>query len=80
MFRAHTQSLSCVQLSVTPWTVAHQSPLSMGFPMQENWSGLLFPFPGDLPDPGIELMYPVSPELAGGFFTTEPPGKPLSSL
>ena len=71
MFRAHTQSLSCVQLSVTPWTVAHQSPLSMGFPMQENWSGSLFPFPGDLPDPGIE-----PPALAGRFFTTEPPGKP----
>ena len=71
MFRAHTQSLSCVQLFVTPWTVARQSPLSMGFPMQEYWSGLLFPSPGDLPDPGIELH-----ALAGRFFTTEPPGKP----
>ena len=45
----------------------------MGFPRQESWSGLPFPSPGDLPDPGIE---PMSPALAGGFFTTEPPGKP----
>ena len=51
-----------------------QAPLSMGFPGQEYWSGLQFPPPGDLPDPDIE---PVSPALAGGFFTTEPPGKPL---
>ena len=54
----------------TPWTVAHQAPLSTGFPRQEYWSGLPFPSPGDLPDPGIE---PMSPALAGGFFTTEPP-------
>ena len=58
---------------VTPWTVAHQSPLSMGFLRQEYWSGLLFPSPEDFPNPGIE---PMSPALAGGFFTTEPPGKP----
>jgi len=58
---------------VTPWTAAHQTPLSMGFPKQEYWSGLPFPSPGDLPDPGIE---PRSPAWAGGFFTTEPPGKP----
>ena len=57
----------------TPWTVARQTPLSMGFPWQEYWSGLLFPSPGDLPDPGTEL---VSPALAGRFFATEPPGKP----
>ena len=57
----------------TPWMVAHQSPLSMGFSKQECWSGLPFPSPGDLPDPGIE---PVPPALAGGFFTTEPCGKP----
>ena len=50
-----------------------QAPLSMGFPRQEYWSGQPFPSPGDLPDPGIEL---VSPALAGRFFTTEPPGKP----
>ena len=54
---------------VTLWTVAHQSPLSLGFPRQEYWSGLPFPSPGDLPDPGIK---PKSPELASGFFTTEP--------
>ena len=57
----------------TPWTVAHQAPLSMGFPSQEYWSGLPFHSPGDLPDPGIE---PTSPALAGGYFTSEPPGKP----
>ena len=57
----------------TPWTVARQTPLSMGFPRQEYWSGLLFPSPGDLSDPGTEL---VSPALAGRFFATEPPGKP----
>ena len=65
---------SCVQLLATPWTVAHQAPLSMGFPRQEYWSGLPFPSPGDLPEPGIK---PVSPALTGGFFTTEPLGKPL---
>ena len=58
---------------VKPWTVAHQAHLSMGFSRQEYWSGLPFPPPGDLPNPGMEL---VSPALAGGFFTTEPPGKP----
>ena len=57
-------------LTVIPWTVAHQAPLSMGFPRQENWSGLPFPSPEDLPNPGIE---PTSPALAGGFFTTETP-------
>ena len=56
-----------------PWTVACQAPLSVGFPRQEYWSGLPFPSLGDLPDPGIE---PTSPALAGGFFTTAPPGKP----
>ena len=49
------KSLSLVRLFVTPWTVAHQAPLSMGFSRQEYWSGLPFPSPGDLPDPGIEL-------------------------
>ena len=60
------QSLSHVQLFATPWTVAHQAPLSMGFLRQEYWSGLPLPSPGDLPDTGIE---PASPILAGGFFT-----------
>ena len=58
---------------VTPGTVAHQAPLSMGFPRQDYWSGLPFPSPGDLLNPGIK---PVSPALAGKFFTTEPPEKP----
>ena len=69
----HVCMLSHVQLFATPWTVADQAPLSMGFPRQEYWSGLPFPSPGDLPDPGIE---PTSPALGGGFFTTEPLGKP----
>ena len=58
---------------VTPWTVAGQAPLSLGFPRQEYWNGLPFPSPGDLPDPGIE---PTSPVLAGGLFTTEPAENP----
>ena len=57
---------------VTPWTVAHQAPLSMGFPRQEYWSGLPFPSPGDLPNPGIK---PTTPVLTGGFFTVEPSRK-----
>ena len=52
----HAQSLSSVRLFATPWTVACQVPLSMGLPRQEYWSGLPFPFPGDLPDPGTELV------------------------
>ena len=63
--------------SVTPWTVACQAPLSIGFPKQEYWSGLPFPSPGDLSEPGIEL---ASPALAGGFFTTKPPGKPILTI
>ena len=50
---------SHVQLFVTPWAVARQAPLSMGFSRQEYWSGLPFPAPGDLPDPGIELVSPA---------------------
>ena len=70
------QSLSRVWLFATPWTVAHQAPLSMGFPRQDDWIGLACPSPGDLPDPGIK---PSSPALAGRFFTTEPPGKSQTS-
>ena len=55
--------------SATPWTVACQAHLSMGFPRQENWSGVPFPFPRDLPDPGIKLM---SPALTSLFFTNQP--------
>ena len=61
--------LSCVRLFVTPWTVAHQSPLFMGFPREEYWSGLPFPSLGDLPDPEVEPTSLASPALAGGFFT-----------
>ena len=50
--------------------------MSRGFSRQEYWSGLPFPSPGDLPDPGMETESLVSPALAGGFFTAEPPGKP----
>ena len=57
----------------TPQTVAHQVLLSVGFPRQESGSGLPFPPPGDLSDPGME---PGPPALAGGFFTTEPSGNP----
>ena len=62
--------LSLCNSFVTPWAIAHQATLSMGFPRQEYWSGLPCLPPGDLPYPRIE---PVSPALAGGFFTAEPP-------
>ena len=72
---AHAQSLNHVPLFETPWTVAHQAPLSVALFRQKYWSRLPFPFPGDLPDPGIELESPEYLALAGRFFTTEPPGK-----
>ena len=62
---------------MTPWIVARQAPVSMGFPRQEYWSGLPFPSPGDLPNSGIK---PLSPALAGGFFTAESPQEPFSSI
>ena len=65
--------LSRVRLFSTPWTVAYQAPLSMGFSRQECWNGLPFPSPGDLPDTGIE---PGSPALQTDAFPSEPPGKP----
>ena len=68
---------SCVQLFATLWTVACQAPLSRRLSRQEYWSGLPCPPPGDLPDSGIRPESVISPALAGGFFTTEPPGKPL---
>ena len=71
------KSLSRVQLCATLWTVAHQAPQSMGFSRQEYWSGLPFPSPGDLPDPGIE---PRSPALQADALTSEPRGKPLTIL
>ena len=69
---ACAQLLSRVGLSEALWTVAHQPPLSMGFSRQEHWSGLPFPPPGDLANPGIEPASPASPALAGGFFPAEP--------
>ena len=65
--RVCVQSLQCVWLFVTPWTVAQQAPLSMGFCRQEYWSGLPFPPPGNLPNPGIETESPVSPALQAVF-------------
>ena len=64
--------LSHVRLLVTPWTGAHQVPLSVGFSRQEYWSGLPLPSPGDLPNPGTEPASPVSPALADEFFITVP--------
>ena len=65
---------------MSPWTVAYQAPLSMGFSRKEYWSGLPFPPPGDLPDPVIKPMSPVSPAQAGRFFITVPSGKPQSQI
>ena len=73
--KVKVKSLSCVRLFATPWTVAHQAPLSIGFSRQEYWSGLPFPSPEDLPVPGIE---PRSPSLQADALTSEPLGKPLS--
>ena len=67
------KSLSCVRLFATPWTVAYQASLSMGFSRKEYWSGLPFPSPGDLPDPGVK---PGSPALQADVLPSEPPGKP----
>ena len=64
---------SVVSNSATPWIGVRQAPLSMGFPRQEYWSGLLFPSPGDLPNLGIE---PRSPSLRADALSSEPPGNP----
>ena len=71
----HVCVLSRVQLFATPWTVACQAPLSIALSRQTYWSGLPFPIPGDLSNPGIEPESFASPALAGGFFTIGPPGK-----
>ena len=68
---------SCLTL-VTPWTRTHQVPLFMGFSRQEYWSGLPFPSLGDLPDPGIEPTFPVSPASQAASLFTEPLGKQLT--
>ena len=67
---------SCVRLSSRPWTVACQAPLPMEFSRQGCWSGVIFPTPGGLPDPGVKPVSLASPALAGRFFTTVPPGRP----
>ena len=73
------QSLSRVQLFATPWTVAHQAPLSIGLSRQEHWSGLPFPPPRDLPNPGIKPTSPEPPALAGGFLPLGNLGSHLST-
>ena len=75
--RKKVKSFSHVRLFATPWTVAYQAPLSMEFSRQEWWNGLLFPSPGDLPNPGIE---PGSPALQANALPSEPPGKPGMSI
>ena len=75
----HAKSLSHVQLLSTPWTVARQAPLSMGFSRQEYWSGLPCPPPGDLPDPGINPTSLRSSALAEGSLLLAQPGKPVRS-
>ena len=72
-FRLEQVLLSHIRLFATPWKVAYQAPLSMGFSRQEYWSGLLFPSPGNLPNPGIE---PRSPALQTDALPSESPGKP----
>ena len=69
--KVKVKSLSRVQLFAIPWTLIYQASLSMGFSRQEYWSGLPFPSPGDLPDPGIE---PRSPALQADALPSEPPG------
>ena len=75
--RAHVCMHSRARLFASPWTVAHQAPLSMGFSRQEYRSGLPFLPPRDLPDPGAKPMCPASPALAGGFSTTAPRRKSI---
>ena len=77
LYHVELSHFSHVQLFVTPWTVACQAPPSMGFSRQAYWSGLPFPTPGDLPNPGIETE---TPAMAGRFFTTEPPEQPIYEI
>ena len=74
---SEVKSFSSVWPFTSPWTVAHKAPPSMEFSRQEYWSGLPFPSPGDLPNPGIE---PRSPALQADALTSEPPGKPWFSV
>ena len=72
--KVKVKSFSRVQLFATPWTIAHQTPPSMGFSRQEYWSGLPFPSPGDIPDPGIKSRSPV---LQADTLTSEPPNNQI---
>ena len=72
--KVKVKSLSRVRLFATPWSVSHQAPVFMEFSRQEYWSGLPFPSPGDLPDPGIE---PGSPALEADALPSEPQGSPI---
>ena len=74
------RSCLSVRLFATPWTIARQAPLSIGFSRQEYWSGLPCPHPRDLPDPGIKSVSFMSPAPAGGFFTTRATCETLPSL
>ena len=74
-YMCYAYALICVQLFSTPWTVAHQTPLSMEFSRQEYWSRLPFTSQGDFPDPGTESKSLEFPALAGRFFTIAPSGK-----
>ena len=66
----HAKSVQSYPALYDLWTIAHQSPLSMGLSRQEYWSGLPFPPPGGVPNSGIKLTSLMSPEVAGGFFAT----------
>ena len=72
--------ISCVRFFTTPWTIAFQAALSMEFSRQEYWSGLPLPTPGDLPEPGIEILSPAFLSLVGKCFNTVPPGKLLNMV
>ena len=76
LYKVKSYSHSFIQFFAIPWTVAHEAPLSMEFSRQEYWSGLPFPSPGDLPNPGIEPGYPA---LQADSLPSEPPGKSAST-
>ena len=77
MYLGCVGEVSRIRFFLTPWTIAYQAPLSMEFSRQEYWSGLLFPSPGNLPNPGIK---PRSPALRVEALPSEPPGKPFMYL
>ena len=79
-FECEVFLLSENQLLATPWTVARQAPLFMGFSRQEYWSGLSFPYPGNLPNPGIQPMSPVSPALQADSLLLSHLGSPINSV